>query len=458
MFCDDRPDYPMTGFFRLRFSQRLDFCAMDAAIQATLARHPLLRSKVRRDAHDRLCWEPVATDSIPFRQWSADSQTEYPAAEYVDLTRSAGTRIWLVDRNGTHDLVVQIHHSCTDALGMCQMISDLLLIYARQAGSPGSDVELPPLDNERLLHRNRFGLTWGKLLRMLPSQILGLSMVGKFLSRKAASLGLSAADQTSDEPVVFPSPSTFDFDRCETAAILAEARRKRATVNDLLARDLFLALNTWRNENGAGINGDWLRFFVPLNQRTEVDQTMSAANVISAVFLERNPQQLAEPEILLRSIQAEMLRIRSRQLGLLFIAAHTLFSRFPRLRNHIIGGGKCVSSCVFSNLGVILNRTPLSRQDGKLAIGDILLDGVDFIAPVRPQTSAAFCVYTYAGRLSVNLHCDSRAISKHQADELLRCVVRQIRGSLQGAPPKESSPVADHEITRNDQHPANRRS
>jgi hypothetical protein len=102
MLCDDRPDYSMTGFFRLRFSQRLDFNAMKAAIQATLARHPLLRSKVRRDAHKRLSWEPVATDSIPFRQWSADSQTEYPAAEYVDLTQSAGTRIWLVDRNGAH--------------------------------------------------------------------------------------------------------------------------------------------------------------------------------------------------------------------------------------------------------------------------------------------------------------------------------------------------------------------
>ncbi len=443
MFFDDRLDYPMTGFLRLRFSKRLDFCAMDAAIQATLTRHPLLRSRVRRDAHNRLCWEPVATDSIPFRQWSADSQSEYPAAEYVDLTQSAGTRIWLVDRNGAHDLVLQIHHSCTDALGICQIVSDLLLIYARDVCSLGSDVELPPVNNEGLPHRNRFGLTWGKLLRMLPRQILGLHIVGKFLMRPAAPLGLSAADQ----PVVFPSPSTFDFDRCETAQILAEARRKSVTINNLLARDLFLALNTWCNENGAGIDRHWLRFFVPINQRTEVDQTMSAANIMSAVFLERNPQQLTEPEALLRSIQAEMLRIKSHQLGLLFIAAHTLFSRFPRLRNHIIGEGKCMSSCVFSNLGVILNRTPLLQQDGKLAIGDILLDGVDFIAPVRPLTAAAFCIYTYAGRISVNLHVDSRTISKQQADELLRCFVRQIRESLQSAPPKESSPGAYHEIT-----------
>ena len=158
MFFDDRLDYPLTGFLRLRFSKRLDFCAMNAAIQATLTRHPLLRSRVRRDAHDRLCWEPVATDSITFRQWSADSQSEYPAAEYVDLTQSAGTRIWLVDRNGAHDLVLQIHHSCTDALGICQIVSDLLLIYAQDVCSLGSDVELPPVNNERLPHRNRFGL------------------------------------------------------------------------------------------------------------------------------------------------------------------------------------------------------------------------------------------------------------------------------------------------------------
>lgn len=430
MFCDDRPDYPMTGFVRLRFSQRLDLCAMGAAVQATLTRHPLLRSKVRRDARDRLCWEQVSTDSIPLRQWSADSQTEYPAAEYVDLTRSAGTRIWLVDRNGAHDLVMQIHHSCADAPGICQMIIDLLLIYARDAGNPGSDVTLPPRDNERLPDRNRFGLTRGKLLRMLPAQILGLPRIWNFYWRKAAPLGLSAADQASDHPVVFPSPSTFDLDRSETAQILAEARRKGVTVNDLLARDLFLALDTWRNDNGAEMHRNWLRLFVPLSQRTEVDQTLSAANIMSAVFLDRNPRQLAEPETLLRSIHAEMRSIRSRQLGLLFIAAQTLFRRFSRLRNHVIGGGTCLSSCVFSNLGVILNRTPLSRHDGTLAIGNILLDGVDFIAPVRPRTAAAFCVYTYAGRLSVNLHFDSRAMSKHQADALLKCFATKIRGSL----------------------------
>ena len=122
--------------------------------------------------------------------------------------------------------------------------------------------------------------------------------------------------------------------------------------------------------------------------------------------------------------------------GLLFIAALAVLRRLPFLRDHVLHRGKCMSSCVFSNLGVILNRTPLPRKDGKLAIGKLVLENVDFVAPLRPMTAAAFCVYTYAGRLTLNLHFDPRSISRLQADDLLEKFARRIH---------ESAKIADHE-------------
>ena len=436
MLCDDRPDYPMTGFFRLRFSGKLSFQAMDSAIQSVTARHPLLRSRVRLDTKQGHCWATDESIPISLERWSADSQSEYPFAAHMDLTRTAGTRIWLVDHETGSDLVAQMHHACTDALGMCQFIEDLLISYAGNVGELSKGVELRPLDTKLLPRRNQFGLTWGKLVRMLPRQILGLHIVGKYFARKAAPLGLLSGDQSQLQPHAFPSPCAFNFDSQVTSRVLAEARRRNVTVNDLLARDLFLAIHDWRTQHGVKSENEWLRFFVPINQRTADDVSLPAANIMSAVFLERNCHHLTNAESLLQSIQAEMQINKHRRYGFIFIAAHALMKRIPCLRNHVIRRGKCVSSCVFSNLGVILSRTPMARHDGRLAIGNNVLEEVNFIAPLRPLTAAAFCIHTYAGRLAINLHFDPRSISKLQADELLDTFVRKIHESLKSVDQK----------------------
>ena len=443
MLCDDRPDYPMTGFFRLRFSGKLNFQAMNSAIQTATARHPLLRSRVFRDAKHGNCWATDEANSIPLESWSADTQSEFPAAAHIDLTRTAGTRIWLVDHESGSDLVVQVHHACSDAIGKCQFIDDLLILYARNVGELGDDVRLRPLDNQCLPLRNQFGLTWGKLLRLLPRQILALQFVVKHFLRNAATLGLLTGDPARQQSPAFPSLCTFYFDGKVTACILSEAKRRRVTVNDLLARDLFLALHEWRRQNGVRSENEWLRFFMPVNERTPEDETLSAANIMGAVFLERNRRHLANADSLLQSIKAEMQSHKRGRDGLLFIAALALLRRIPFLRDQVLHRGKCMSSCVFSNLGVILNRTPLPRKNGKLAIGETVLENVDFIAPLRPMTAAAFCVSTYAGCLTLNLHFDPRSISKLQADDLLNMFARRIEESSRSAVP-EPIPTLAH--------------
>ena len=119
MLCDDRPDYPMTGFFRLQFSGKLNSRAMDSAIQTATARHPLLRSRVCRDAVHGYIWATDESIPIPIEKWSADTQSEFPAAAHIDLSRTVGTRIWLVDHESGSDLVVQVHHACSDAIVKC---------------------------------------------------------------------------------------------------------------------------------------------------------------------------------------------------------------------------------------------------------------------------------------------------------------------------------------------------
>ncbi len=430
MLCDDRPEYPMTGFFRLRFSGMLDREWVEAAIQKAIARHPILRSTVSKNAGRTHSWIECCASQIKPDHWVADSINDYPPASYFDLKESIGTRIWLVEREAVHDIVIQVHHACSDALGLCQLIEDFLLAYAQEAGEL-NDAPWEPLNNDCLSSRNCFGITIGKFLRMLPGLTLGLHVVFKFFCRKAQPLAPRFGGNPGKKvAAVFPSPQTFDFDSEETSEIRAVARRYGVTVNDLLARDLMLAIHSWRTAHGLANADDWIRFFVPVNQRSKDDSLRSASNIMSAVFLERTPRQMSDPENLLNSIHREMNAIKRSKLGFLFTAATMGLNRLPRFRKYVLYRDECASTCVFSNIGVILSRTPLPRRDEKIVMGDIVLEGIDFIAPLRPQTAAAFCVYTYAGRLSVNLHFDTTAISNCQADQLLGILVEQIRTSV----------------------------
>lgn len=421
----------MTGVFRLRFSGKLNFDAMKTAVEQTVERHPLVRATVRKDAKLGYVWDVANSSTIKLERWTADENNEYPVASFMDLTKTVGTRIWLVENSEAHDLVAQIHHACTDALGMCLFIEDLMMLYARNVAAIESHVQLRPLDNQRMPLRNNFGLTWKKTLQLIPLQILGLHVVGKFFLRNAVPLGIPPQEKVdAKQQVVFPSPMSLDLDADTTSKVIAAAKRKNVTVNDLLARDLFLAINNWRSRNETPLKKGWVRFFVPINHRVPEDATLSAANIMSAVFLERHPGQLNDPESLLRSIQAQMRKVKRYQLGFLFIAAHALFSRIPRLRNRVIHQRQCISSCVFSNIGVVFKHSSLPQRDGKLLVGDAMLDKVDFVAPLRPLTSAAFCVNTYANRLNINLHFDPRAISRLQANELLQILASKIHESL----------------------------
>lgn len=67
--------------------------------------------------------------------------------------------------------------------------ANLLMICCycmRNVGELAHDVKLRPLDNQRLPLRNQFGLTWGKLLHLLPRQILALRFIVSHFLRKAA--------------------------------------------------------------------------------------------------------------------------------------------------------------------------------------------------------------------------------------------------------------------------------
>jgi NRPS condensation-like uncharacterized protein len=421
----------MAGIFRLRFSGHLDRGAFEAALRNAVQRHPLLRATIDRTRKGRPRWIDHP-DWRPEVQWQAETNDYgFPSATYIDLTQEPGTRAWVVDREDGHDVVLQSHHCCADALGMSKVFEDLLIGYAIDQGSAEENVSLPSLDPQRLIGRGTPGLTTWNFLKMAHKQAVGLLGARQFLMRSPVPLARRVDDiDEMSPPPTFPSPHTYDLDPSETKGLVTAAKSQSVTVNDLLARDLFLALGTWRENRAIGGDRDWLRFSIPMNLRTAVDDSMPMANSVSMVFLDRQPCSFSDPGQLLKSIHDEMGLIKRLRLKYTFILSLGLSRSLPGGLSRTTSANKCHSTSCLSNLGPVLARTPLPRRDGRIVSGNVVLETVDYVIPLRPQLNAAFFVHTYAGRLRVLMHCDPRVIAGSHSGDLLETYIRQIRRTI----------------------------
>jgi len=222
-------------------------------------------------------------------------------------------------------------------------------------------------------------------------------------------------------PDQYPVAITHMFTLDQSRALRRVAKRSGCTVNDLLARDLFLALVQFRKRHSLGGPTDWLRLSVPVNLRRAADRKLSAANVVSMVFLDRRAPDCCDPERLLRGIHDEMQLIKTHELGLTFMLSLWLVRHLPGGFASRSDRYQCTATCLFTNLGNLYARTPVPRdEESRLRVGGQVLESLDLIAPIRPFTGAAFTPFHYAKRLGTTLQYDPRMLSDEQARELLQ--------------------------------------
>ena len=396
---------------------------MGSAWQCALGRHPLLKAVVEQPARGRPRW--VRHDVRPAVRWPGDVAPISP----LDLHGAAGVRAWVLEGPRTTDLWTQFHHTCCDGLGALAFLEDLLVAYALAIGAAAEAAELRPLRPDLLPRRNLFGLSAGKWLRMLHCQAVGLLGVWQFLCHTPV-------------PFARKPPSRF-HSRCRTAtrpcgrvscptmipALAESARRQGATLNDVLLRDLLLALCDWRARHSSGTDRDWLRLAVPMNLRTAADAELPAANVVSMVFIDRRPGDAADPASLLRGIHAEMDQIKRLKLGLTFVLSLGVARLMPGGMAAQVAPSRRAATALLTNCGAVLTTAALERCQQRIVLGDATLEAVDALAPLRPHTCAAFTALSYAGRLRVMLHYDPRPLSPDQAGDLFDAFFRRLRAS-----------------------------
>jgi NRPS condensation-like uncharacterized protein len=428
MLEDDRPNWPMNILLRLQFSGTFARPAFEAAVQASLRRHPLLAAKVEPAGRKRLAWSPASGAPSCVHWTSACDGDSRPAFTPIDLGQEPGLRLRIMEAEETTELWCQCHHACCDGLGLLQFVQDLLVAYA----APDDELpELAPpaLAHERLRARGWYGLTPGQLVRLLPRQLVGLLGVRQFFAHTPSPLvpgdiRPTAPEASAGGPAFLVRQLTGE----ESASLHRVARGLRVTLNDLLLRDWFLAAAAWRRERFPGTEQDWLRLTVPINLRTEATREMPATNQASMVFLDRRPCDCADSGRLLEGIHREMEQIKRCRLGLTFMASVALARALGGL-TRMVRGDRCAATAILTNLGVFLSNAPLTTRDGRLVAGNVVLEDIDMLAPLRPYTYAAFSVLTYASQLRIAVHYDPCMLGAREAEALLDAFLTQLRNS-----------------------------
>jgi NRPS condensation-like uncharacterized protein len=414
MLADDRPAYPMNSFIRLRFSGRFDRTALETAMSVAVSRHPLLAAVACRLGR-RWIWQPA--DYPPTIRWlDALPAESLPRLDPLDVRAMPGLRAAVCEGPGQTDITLQAHHACCDGVGILAFAEDLLGAYATARGTTPA-MTLRPLAPEQLQGRGRLG-PW-RFLRMCPNHLVGLLGARQFLMRRPEPLIPHRAQIDDGAPPDYPASLTRRLEEPQTAEVLASARALGVTLNDLLAREIFLSMARWRQPYVPDRRDKWLRLCVPINLRTTAHNRLPAANVASMVFLDRRPRDLKDAGQLLASIHDEMQLIKRLELGWTFVQSLGVCRRLPGGLERMCRTDRCMSTVVLSNLGTLFACCQQADERGLVRAADVVLREMDLLPPLRPLTCAAFTAWSYAGRLCFTLHYDPRVLTAGQAAELI---------------------------------------
>lgn len=423
--AQDLPGYPSTFVIQLELSGQIDRPAWEASLGEALDRHPLLRAYIRPGKQDLPCWQ-AAPEELPPIDWSAEGAPIIcPGGEAIDLAHKTGLRIWMRIGVERVRVLMQFHHAACDGTGAYRFIGDVLATYAERTDGNSAIPTLAPVQL--------------KLLRSRTERLLGLRPVGwraglalgyRVVFRHPVPLAAPCENRCDSSADDFPGFLSRSLDRAVATDLRSAADARGATLNDLLLRDLFLTMRAWNEQHGSKAH-QRLAIMMPTDMRDSQDCEMPAANLTSYTFLSRESRSFDKPDELLATIQAETARIKSDRLGTKFMSAVNWMSRKSKLLPFVASRNVCLATAVLSNAADPSRRfTAKFRRDaGRIVAGNLTLESITGVPPLRPKTRATFSISQYQRRLTVSLRCDPSCFTLEDTAALLNLYMERVRNS-----------------------------
>ena len=341
--------------------------------------------------------------------------------------------------DGRSDLILQWHHACCDGLGMSGFIRDLLLAYAAETNTTGHPPRLPRLNPELLRDRGGIESSGSNKLVGLRRQFMSLKRALRFYCHHPVPLvPHRPRPDDASPPENYPATCHRLLSRPETDALRCWAQNEGATLNELLIRELFLAMDRLRRDRGHDDGREWMRMMVPISLRRPGDRRLPAADVVSSVFLDRRGKDVIDPRKLLTGIRKEMKRIADNQLQWTFPRTLSVLRRLPGGIAGSVRRHRCSMTCIFTNVGELFRRLPLAKSDSRYVVGNVIFESIDGLAPIRPYNCLTLATVAYAGRRTINLHYDPQILSAELASQFWDAYLSRVL-TLAGDPAKAAS-------------------
>jgi len=432
MLADDRPEYPMTFVLRLEFSGRIDRGAFDESLTEALCRHPLLCVLLKPAKRSISCWVS-APDHRPALDWAEEgTPLRCPRGERIDLSEEVGLRIWVRQGPDRATVTLQFHHAPCDGTGAYRFIGDLLAAYGIYMAADERLPSFSPVDASLLRFRKQ------RISNLGPGNIGGptkraLKDAWQIVVRRPAPLvGPKDALPSAARSTACPEFLCHSFDRAEHQQLRGAAGRQGVTLNDLLLCHWFLAMAQWNRQQHSRPRRQLLRIMMPTDLRNGDDYEMPAANITSYSFLSRRLGDSGSVEELLRSVSHETLSIKHLRPGFAFANSVALACAVPGLLPFLLGRNLCLATAVLSNTADPSRRftATMPRVSGRIACGNLVLEEITGVPPLRPNTRASIGISQYDRRLTICLRCDPYYFDRAQTRRLLTLYVDQLRRSL----------------------------
>lgn len=421
-FYDHRESHPAWIRYDFTFRGALEHAALARALDRIAQRHPLTGATVAQRHWGAPVWKlGAARPELAWREADA-AEHDDEAHERHDLSERAGLRCSVQVSATSAHLTLTVHHAVADGLGVHVLARDLFSLYAIECGaaitlpliaplSPGRGRRSPGAASWwRQLPWVAFGVVWGAVLgRQRVVEMRGTGGVGR--RRELAARCWSADD---------------------TVRLRIAARTVGASLNELVLRDIQVALGAWLQRHSPATPEEWTRVLVPMNVGGARVGLQSSTNALGVVLIDRRVRSLGRRARLLHRAHEDME----------FIQRHGLmraFGALMRLRGWLPGGiarycrrSGARSTLVFSNGGKLLSNGALVRTDGVLALPGAELTDVAAWGPCRPSANIFVATGSYRGRQSFWVAYAPLAMSAAQAEDFANELEAQLRLSLAG--------------------------
>lgn len=415
----ESPQQPMNSFIELHFTSPLNELLLEQSLTVAVHRNPMLASRVVEREGD-LLWQYDPNLRIKL-QPQPPLVGGRPVA--INLFEETGVRFWHFQTSSGWRLLLQLHHACSDGVGIRPLLVDTMTQYTRNMPN-GREIlseeragRLEKVDVENLAKRFDFSGAFPTITKTLSVR-QRIKNAHYFHFQLPTALKGSPDDLSKLDSYEPLRHAVLDRDLSEQVSL--KARELELNINCLALAFLFQACSQWNQARGDKGNRR-IRLLMPYDLRSRIDLHTPAANRLSFSFLGRTYRDCENTNALLASIQKELKDMKDTALPLDFLNALKLGEKYPRLMKWVIRKSPRMATSALTYAGDVMRglKRNFPEQGNARIVGDSLLTNILAAPPVRENTNISLGLCMNWGQLCVSAAWNRDAISAKECEEFL---------------------------------------